>query len=107
MILNLETVFLIQISDHDTENLHFPGVGEEAARCEIFFCSSEFLFVKPHSLRQANHFLTQLQALKTFRVAQVCCPVVIQPRSDENIERYHAVVRLVRLEPDCFEIYLP
>ena len=64
MILNLETVFLTQVSDHDTENLHFPGVGEEAARCEIFFCSSEFLFVKPHSLRQANHFLTQLQALK-------------------------------------------
>ena len=63
MILNLETVFVMQVSDHDTENLHFPGVGEEAARCEIFFFSSEFLFVKPHSLRQANHFLTRLQAL--------------------------------------------
>ena len=50
MILNLETVFLIQVSDHDTENLHFPGVGEEAARCEIFFCSSECLFVKPQGV---------------------------------------------------------
>ena len=56
VILNLETVFLVQVSDHDTENLHFPGVGEEAARCGIFFCSSEFLFVKPHFLRQANNF---------------------------------------------------
>ena len=64
MILNLETVFLIQVSDHDTENLHFPGVGEEAARCEIFYCSSEFLFVKPHSLRQANHFFNTVTSVK-------------------------------------------
>ena len=28
---------LLQVSHHDTENLYFPGVGEEAASCEIFF----------------------------------------------------------------------
>ena len=63
MILNLETVFLIQVSDYDTENLHFPGVGEEAARCEIFFCSSECLFVKPQGVT-SFFFLTKLQVLK-------------------------------------------
>ena len=64
VILNFETVFLIQVSDHDTENLHFPGVGKEAARCEVFFCSSESLFVKPHSLRQANHFFNIVTSVK-------------------------------------------
>ena len=34
---DFKSVFLIQVSHHDTENLYFPGVGEEAARCEIFF----------------------------------------------------------------------
>ena len=56
MILNLETVFLTQVSDHDTENLHFPGVGEEAARCEIFFLLIRIFICKTAFLKAGKPF---------------------------------------------------
>ena len=55
---DFKSVFLIQVSDHDTENLHFPGVGKEAARCGIFYLLIRMSICK--TIR-CDIFLTKLQ----------------------------------------------